>query len=277
MEEKRTKEYCRFLKEQERCRGTIEKYIRDVEAFFAWKKEGCLSRQWMIEWKDFLIQKGYAPSTINSMLSSMNSYLRFCERDDCRVRLLRIQRKIFRDSRKVMKKREYIDLLKTAKKQNKERLALLIECIACTGIRVSEVKYITVEALRKGRTDIYLKGKIRTIMIQKKLCRKLMRYAEKKGIFEGAVFLTRTGRNLGRKQIWREMKTLAQSADIVTHKIFPHNLRHLFAESFYKVSHDIVKLADVLGHSSVETTRIYLLTSGEEHRRQLEKIPLLLV
>lgn len=275
MEEKRTEEYRQFLMEQERCRGTIEKYIRDVETFFSWKEEVCLSRQWMVEWKGFLIQKGYAPSTINSMLSSMNSYLRFCGRDDCRVRLLRIQRKIFRDSRKVMKKREYIHLLKTARNQNKERLALLIECIACTGIRVSEVKYITVEALQKGRADIYLKGKIRTILIQKKLCRKLMEYADKKGIFEGAVFLTRTGRNLGRKQIWKEMKTLARTAGIVTHKIFPHNLRHLFAESFYKVSHDIVKLADVLGHSSVETTRIYLLTAGEEHRRQLEKICLL--
>lgn len=275
MEEKRTEEYRQFLMEQERCRGTIEKYIRDVETFFSWKEEVCLSRQWMVEWKGFLIQKGYAPSTINSMLSSMNSYLRFCGRDDCRVRLLRIQRKIFRDSRKVMKKREYIHLLKTARNQNKERLALLIECIACTGIRVSEVKYITVEALQKGRADIYLKGKIRTILIQKKMCRKLMKYAEKKGIFEGAVFLTKTGRNLGRKQIWKEMKTLARTAGIVTHKIFPHNLRHLFAESFYKVSHDIVKLADVLGHSSVETTRIYLLTAGEEHRRQLEKICLL--
>ena len=275
MEEKRTEEYRQFLMEQERCRGTIEKYIRDVETFFSWKEEVGLSRHWMVEWKGFLIQKGYAPSTINSMLSSMNSYLRFCGRDDCRVRLLRIQRKIFRDSRKVMKKREYIHLLKTARNQNKERLALLIECIACTGIRVSEVKYITVEALQKGRADIYLKGKIRTILIQKKMCRKLMKYAEKKGIFEGAVFLTKTGRNLGRKQIWKEMKTLARTAGIVTHKIFPHNLRHLFAESFYKVSHDIVKLADVLGHSSVETTRIYLLTAGEEHRRQLEKICLL--
>ena len=195
--------------------------------------------------------------------------------DDCKVKFLRIQRRMFRDQSRDLTKMEYERLLETAKNQGKTRLALLMETICATGIRVSEVKYITLEAVYRGRTDIILKGKIRTILLPKKLCRKLLKYARKQKITSGEIFCTATGHSLSRRQIWREMKALCKAADVEKSKVFPHNLRHLFAVTFYKVCKDIVKLADVLGHSSIETTRIYLLSTGTEHIHTLEKLGLL--
>ena len=201
------------------------------------------------------------------MLSSVNSFLVFLGREDCRVKLLRIQKKIFREKEKELTRKEYEKLLETAKREGRQRLHLLMECIGNTGIRVSEVKYITVEAARAGRTDISLKGKVRTILIQKKLCRRLLEYAKKRKIRTGCIFLTRTGKELSRKQIWKEMKSLCRTSGVMPEKVFPHNLRHLFAVTFYRVGRDIVKLADVLGHSSIETTRIYL----PDHWRRASK------
>lgn len=281
MKEKRIEnilsDFCRFLMEQERSLSTAEKYMRDVRTFLNWQKDVCkkdnpLCRQQVIDWKEALLEKKYAPVTINSMLSSVNSFLVFLGREDCRVKLLRIQKKIFREKEKELTRKEYEKLLETAKREGRQRLHLLMECIGNTGIRVSEVKYITVEAARAGRTDISLKGKVRTILIQKKLCRRLLEYAKKRKIQTGCIFLTRTGKELSRKQIWKEMKSLCRTSGVMPEKVFPHNLRHLFAVTFYRVGRDIVKLADVLGHSSIETTRIYLLTTGDEHRRQMEKM-----
>ncbi|GAB6103612.1 tyrosine-type DNA invertase PsrA [Blautia glucerasea] len=285
MKEKRIEnilsDFCRFLMEQERCLSTAEKYMRDVRTFLNWQKDVCkkdnpLCRQQVIDWKEALLEKKYAPVTINSMLSSVNSFLVFLGREDCRVKLLRIQKKIFREKEKELTRKEYEKLLETAKREGRQRLHLLMECIGNTGIRVSEVKYITVEAARAGRTDISLKGKVRTILIQKKLCRRLLEYAKKRKIRTGCIFLTRTGKELSRKQIWKEMKSLCRTSGVMPEKVFPHNLRHLFAVTFYRVGRDIVKLADVLGHSSIETTRIYLLTTGDEHRRQMEKMCMLI-
>lgn len=285
MKEKRIEnilsDFCRFLMEQERSLSTAEKYMRDVRFFLNWQKDVCkkdnpLCRQQVIDWKEALLEKKYAPVTINSMLSSVNSFLVFLGREDCRVKLLRIQKKIFREKEKELTRKEYEKLLETAKREGRQRLHLLMECIGNTGIRVSEVKYITVEAARAGRADISLKGKVRTILIQKKLCRRLLEYAKKRKIQTGCIFLTRTGKELSRKQIWKEMKSLCRTSGVMPEKVFPHNLRHLFAVTFYRVGRDIVKLADVLGHSSIETTRIYLLTTGDEHRRQMEKMCMLI-
>lgn len=285
MKEKRIEnilsDFCRFLMEQERSLSTAEKYMRDVRTFLNWQKDVCkkdnpLCRQQVIDWKEALLEKKYAPVTINSMLSSVNSFLVFLGREDCRVKLLRIQKKVFREKEKELTRKEYEKLLEAARRQGKQRLQLLMECIGNTGIRVSEVKYITVEAAKAGRADISLKGKVRTILIQKKLCRRLLEYARKRKIRTGCIFLTRAGKELSRKQIWKEMKSLCRTSGVMPEKVFPHNLRHLFAVTFYRVGRDIVKLADVLGHSSIETTRIYLLTTGDEHRRQMEKMCMLI-
>lgn len=264
-----------YLKQEERSAGTIEKYLRDVRLFDAWREGRSLSRETVVEWKTYLVSEGYAPVTINSMLAAVNCFCRFLEREDCRIKFLKIQRRTFREPARELSRAEYERLLSTARTQKKERLALLMETICASGIRVSEVRYITVEAARQGKAVIALKGKIRTILLPNKLCRKLLKYAKKQKIASGEIFLTKSGRSLSRRQIWSEMKRLCKAAGVEASKVFPHNLRHLFAAAFYKACKDIVHLADVLGHSSVETTRIYLLSTGEEHRRQLEQLGLI--
>ena len=191
------------------------------------------------------------------------------------MKYLKIQRRLFRSTGRELTKDEYTRLVETAQSLGKTRLALLIETICATGIRVSEVKYITAEALRAGRADISLKGKIRTVLLPGKLCRKLQKYAKKQKITSGEIFLTRSGKGVSRRQIWAEMKGLCKDAGVAPTKVFPHNLRHLFARTFYRVSRDVAKLADVLGHSSIETTRIYLISTGAEHVRQLDRLGLI--
>ena len=208
------------------------------------------------------------------MLAAVNAFFRFAGWEECRVRALRLQRRMFREPERELSREEYLRLLETARGRGQERLALLMETICATGIRVSEVRDITVEAVRAGRAEIALKGKIRTILLPGKLCRKLRKYAAARGIASGQVFLTRTGNSLSRKQIWAEMKALCQAAGVPASRVFPHNLRHLFARAFYRACRDVAKLADVLGHSSVETTRIYLLSTGAEHARYLEGLGL---
>ena len=225
-------------------------------------------------WREVLCEKGYAPVTVNAMLTALNLFFRFLGREDCRVKTLRIQRKFFRSSERELLRGEYEQLVRAAKEQGKKRLALLIETMGATGIRVSEVKYMTVEAVRQGRAEIALKGKIRTILIPEPLRRKLQQYAGEKGISSGEIFITKSGKGLSRQQIWAEMKRLCPAAGILKTKVFPHNLRHLFARVFYRVCRDIVKLADVLGHSHIATTRIYLASTGAEHARHLERLHL---
>ena len=201
--------------------------------------------------------------------------MEFIGRQECKVKPLRIQRRVFRDSSRELTRGEYEKLVSTAIELGKARLALTLETICATGIRVSELKFITAEAALRGRAEIALKGKIRTIMIPNKLCRKLLKYAKKQKIASGEIFLTGSGKSISRKQIWAEMKALCRKAGIDAGKVFPHNLRHLFARCFYRVCRDIVRLADVLGHSSIETTRIYLISSGIEHERTLERLQLI--
>ncbi|MDE7218156.1 MAG: tyrosine-type recombinase/integrase [Oscillospiraceae bacterium] len=266
--------FAAYLRSEERSAGTIEKYLRDVRAFALWLEHNALTRENAAAWRDALLSQRYAPATVNSMLSAVNRFLQFLGREDCKLKFLRLQRRAFREPRREMTREDYRRLLDAARDSGHRRLELLMETICSTGIRVGEVRCITLEAARQGRTEISLKGKIRTILLPAKLCRKLLKYAKEQKIASGEIFLTRSGKSLSRRQIWREMKDLCALAGVEASKVFPHNLRHLFATLFYKASRDIVKLADVLGHSSVDTTRIYLLTTGREHARQLEKLGL---
>ncbi|MEY8232635.1 tyrosine-type recombinase/integrase [Oscillospiraceae bacterium 50-16] len=267
--------FRRYLQSEEREPGTIEKYLREVRSFLTWAEEREVNKDLTTAWKERLKSQRFQPETVNAKLSALNKFLRFLGREDCRLRYLKIQRKLFRRSDRELTKEDYTRLWNTANGQGKHRLALLMETICATGIRVSEVQYITVEAVQSGRTDISLKGKIRTILLPGKLCRKLQKYAKKQKIVSGEIFLTRNGRGLSRRQIWAEMKALCKAAGVAASKVFPHNLRHLFARTFYKVYKDVARLADVLGHSSIETTRIYLISTGIEHARQLERLGLI--
>ncbi len=266
--------FSAHLRQEDRSSGTAGKYLHDCTGFALWLGDRALTPEAAAQWREHLLQKGYAPATVNSMLSAVNRLLKFLGREECRVRSLRIQRRTFREQRRELTRGEYQRLLDAAAGLGRERLALLMETICATGIRVSEVRYITVEAARAGRTEIRLKGKIRTILLPSKLCRKLLKYARKQKTASGEIFLTRSGAPVSRRQIWREMKALCKEAGVEASKVFPHNLRHLFATAFYRACRDIVKLADVLGHSSIDTTRIYLMTTGAEHARQMEKLGL---
>ena len=267
--------FRQHLLEEEREPATIEKYLRDVRGFAAWAREKPVTKETVTRWKEQLAASGYKPVTINGKISAVNKFFAFLGWADCRVKYLKIQRRMFRNTERELTKDEYSRLVETAQCLGRERLALLIETVCATGIRVSEVRYITIEAVHSGRADIALKGKIRTILLPGKLCRKLLKYARKKKIASGEIFLTRSGRSLSRRQIWAEMKAICARAGVEKTKVFPHNLRHLFARTFYRACRDVARLADVLGHSSIETTRIYLISSGVEHARQLERLGLI--
>lgn len=263
------------LRREERSAATIEKYLREIGEFTAWAGGREVTRETAAEWREELLRLGLAPATVNAKLSALNGLFRFLGWEECRIKLLKVQRRLFRDPGRDLSREEYLRLLSAARETGQERLELLMEAVCSTGIRVSEVPCLTVEAARSGRAVIRLKGKIRTILLPGKLCRKLLKYARRQKTVSGEIFLTRDGRSLSRKQIWREMKALCSRAGVEPSKVFPHNLRHLFAVTFYRVCRDVVKLADMLGHSSVETTRIYLLSSGEEHARYLEMLRLI--
>ena len=253
--------------------GTAENYLRAVRAFARWSG-GAVERGLVLTWKAQLTAQ-YAPATVNAMLAGLNRFFDFAGRPECRVKVLRLQRRSFREAERELDRGEYRALVRTARTLGRERLALVMETICATGIRVGEVPFITVEAACRGRTDVALKGKVRTIFLPDRLCRRLLQYARKQKIASGEIFLTGGGKRLSRTQIWAEMKRLCRAAGVAAGKVFPHNLRHLFARTFYRACQDVVKLADILGHSSIETTRIYLLTTGTEHLRQLERLGLL--
>lgn len=266
--------YAAHLREEEHSRGTIEKYLRDVRTFAQWLGARELTRETAVEWKEHLLAAGYAPVTVNAMLSALNGFFTFIGRGDCRVKFLKIQRRMFRAESKALTREEYMRLVSAAEARGNARIALLLETICATGVRVSEVRYITVEAARQGVAEVSLKGKIRTIIIPGKLRKKLLKYAGKRKIASGEIFLTGSGKGMDRRQIWAAMKALCGAARVESSKVFPHNLRHLFACRFYTVSHDIVKLANILGHSSIETTRIYLVTTSNENAEQMELLGL---
>lgn len=265
--------YGHHLRSEEHAPGTIEKYLRDVNAFARWAEERLVTKELAAEWKKHLLDTGHKPVTINSMLAAVNGLFRFLGWD-IRVKFLKIQRQLFRDQSKELSQEEYGLLVSTARASGRARLALMMEAICATGVRVSEVRYLTVEAAKRGRAEIALKGKIRVILLPGKLCRKLLKYAKRQKITSGQIFLTRSGKPLSRRQIWAEMKGLCKAAGVAPEKVYPHNLRHLFARTFYRACKDIARLADVLGHSSIETTRIYLIGTGAEQARQIDRLGL---
>ena len=266
--------YAQYLQQEEKSNLTVDKYTRDVRYFLVWAGERGLSKSEVLKYKEELIGR-YAVSSVNSILSSINSYLDFIGRTDCKVKTIKKQRRVFCAAEKELTKKEYEKLLQAAK--SKPRLCLLMQTICATGIRVSEHRFITVEAVQRGYAEVRLKGKHRTVLMPRELCKVLMKYAKQKGIKSGSIFVTASGKPLNRCNIWAEMKKLCQTAGVSREKVFPHNLRHLFARIYYSLEKDIVRLADILGHSSINTTRIYTVESGEIHRRQIEKMKLLLM
>ena len=266
--------YAAQMRRADKSAGTRAKYLRDVRALRAWLAGRGLTQELLNDWRAELAGR-YAAQTVNSMLAAANGFCSFM-RWAVRARYLKVQRAAFRDAARELTRTDYERLLRTAEGSGQRRLALAMECLCATGVRVSELRYFTVEAARRGRADVALKGKIRTILIPRKLAKKLLAYAKAEGIERGEVFRTRTGRGLSRRQLWYELKRLCRAAGVAPSRVFPHNFRHLFAQTFYRATRDIAKLADVLGHSSIETTRIYLISTGAEHQRQLERLGLVL-
>lgn len=257
-----------FLTEEEKSEATIEKYIRDVRFFGVFISTREITKQEVMEYKKRLVES-YAPASVNSMLVSLNCFLHFIERSDCCVKLLKIQRQMFVSEKKELTTAEYRRLLKAAQGT---RLELVIQTICETGIRVSELKYITVEAVEQGRATVDCKNKTRVIFIPSPLRKILLQYIKKSGMVAGSVFVTKNGKPLNRSNIWRDMKALCEKANVAPGKVFPHNLRHLFARTFYSIERDIVRLADLLGHSSINTTRIYTIETGRQHLDCLERM-----
>ena len=265
--------YKNYLIEEEKSTVTIEKYIRDINTFAQWVNGREITKALVLEYKNILVEQ-YAPASVNSVLSSLNGYFNYIERYDLKVKNLKVQRQIFCQSEKELTKAEYERLLKAAKSKKNERLYLIMQTICATGIRVSELKYIDVNAVNFGQAQVKLKGKIRMVILPRELCALLKKYIKEKHITSGSIFITRKGQPVDRHSIWKSMKQLCESAGVSKDKVFPHNLRHLFARTYYSLQKDIVRLADILGHSNVNTTRIYTIENGETHRRQMQRMGL---
>lgn len=263
-----------YLINEEKAAATVNKYLHDVGEFQLWLGEQELNKADVLAYKSYLCEK-HAPASVNAALSSLNSFFNFMEWYDLRVKNLKIQKQIFASTDKELTKAEYDRLLQAAKQKKNERLYLLMQTICSTGIRVSEVRYVTVEAVARGVAEINCKGKRRQVFLPKQLCQILKQYIKEQKIKSGAVFVTKNGNPLDRSNIWSDMKKLCKAANVSEKKVFPHNLRHLSARTYYSLQKDIVRLADILGHSSVNTTRIYTMETGEIHRRQIQKLGLL--
>ena len=263
-----------YLRHDEREESTIEAYLRSLTRFAEWADGRAVTKELAMEWKAALAEAGYRPISVNAMLAAVNKFFICMGREDCKVKYLKLQRQMFRKSEKDLSKEEYQRLVQAAREKGDLRMELILETICATGIRVGELKYITVEAVRAGVAEIALKGKIRTILLPHRLCRKLQKYAKQQKIASGKLFLTQDGLPVSRQSIWTRMKALCEAAGVERSKAFPHNLRSLGARSFNGSCHDVVRLADVLGHSSIETPRIYLMSTGKEYIRQLDKLGL---
>lgn len=274
--EEMAKAFEKYLRREEKSENTVKKYLRDVRAFAAYLNGAEVTKETVITFKSKLLGESYSVRSINSMLASLNSLFAFLGWTDCRVKSIKLQRQIYCPEEQELTKAEYIRLVHTAKQKGNERLNLILQTICGTGIRVSELQYITVEAVKNREATVSLKGKTRSVFLVKELRKKLIRYAAKQNIQSGAVFITRTGKPMNRTNIWREMKGLCRQAGVNPKKVFPHNLRHLFARTFYGIEKDIAKLADILGHSSINTTRIYIISTGSEHRRRMEHMRLII-
>ena len=266
-------DFREYLLQEEKSAVTVEKYLRDVRTFFAYVGSQAITKEVTVAYKKHLEEKEYAICSINSMLTSLNSLLEFMGWNDCKVKHLKQQRQTYCSEEKELTKEEYKRLLDAAKGQ--EQLNLIMQTICGTGIRISELKFFTVEALQKGEVTVRCKSKTRTVLVPKALVKMLLGYAKRRGIQGGAVFVTRNGNPLNRSNIWAQMKKLCEAANVNPTKVFPHNLRKLFARTFYSIEKDIAKLADILGHGSIETTRIYIMTTGLEHRQKIERLGLI--
>lgn len=266
--------YYEYLISEEKAAVTVNKYLHDIEKFKSWLGKRELCKTMLLYYKSYLCEH-YAPTSVNTTISSLNSFFKFMQWYDLRVKNLKIQKQIFMSADKELTKSEYERLLQVAKQKNNERLYLLLQTICATGIRVSEVSYITVDAVSNGIAEIKCKGKCRQVFLPKQLCHALKQYLKKQKIKKGPVFVTKNGKPLDRSNIWSDMKKLCKIANVSKKKVFPHNLRHLFARTYYSVNKDIVRLADILGHSSVNTTRIYTMETGEVHCKQIQKLGLL--
>ena len=269
-------EFQIYLREEEKSNATIQKYMHDIAAFTAYAHDTEITKETVIAFKQQLINAGYAVRSINSMLASLNSLFSFLGWHDLKVKTIKVQRQVFCSEEKELTKAEYERLCRTARRKKNERLYLILQTICGTGIRVSELQFISVEAARSGEATVSCKGKTRSVFIVRDLQKKLLCYAAEQGIKSGAIFITRNGKPISRTNIWREMKALCEEADVNPQKVFPHNLRHLFARVFYGIEKDIAKLADILGHSSINTTRIYIISTGTEHRRHMENMRLII-
>ena len=267
-------EYLLYLKEQERSSATIQKYAHDLYSFLGFLKDRVMSKSILIDWKQELIGK-YAPASVNTKLAAVNGYLQFKGWHQFMLKPLKIQKSLFLEEEKELTREEYVRLVRAAQMKENERLALVIQTICATGIRVSELKFITVEAVQRGRAEISNKGKLRIVFLPDKLRKLLKKYVQKQKKTAGAVFTTRTGKPLDRSNIWRDMKKLCADAQVSEKKVFPHNLRHLFARTFYSIEKDLSRLADILGHTNLTTTRIYTAESGSVHARQMERLKLI--
>lgn len=266
------REFSACLVREEKSPATIEKYLRDVRCFVNFVKEQPVMKETVMAWKKGLVEQGYAVRSVNSMLASVNSFLVFLGWQECKVKNIRFQRQTYCTEDKELTKVEYMRLLEASRKN--EQLNLVLQTICGTGIRVSELRHFTVEAVRCGEITVNCKSKTRTILVPGKLKDMLLKFAKRRKITSGPIFVGRTGTALDRSSIWRQMKQLCKAADVKESKVFPHNLRKLFARTFYCIEKDIAKLADILGHSSINTTRIYIMTTGLEHRRKIERLGL---
>ena len=264
-----------YLRSDEKSDNTIEKYLRDVRAFSAFTEAKEISKSVVMKFKASLVEN-YEVTSANSMIAAVNAFLRFMGWVDCCIKQFKVQKKAFCSEEKELTKSEYIRLVNTAKQKGNERLNLILQTICGTGIRVSELQFITVEAVRKGEAIVSCKNKTRTVFIVRELQKKLLNYIKAKGIITGCIFITKSGKPMSRCNIWREMKALCEQAGVSPDKVFPHNLRHLFARTFYGIEKDIAKLADILGHSNINTTKIYIITTGAEHKRKMENMRLII-
>ena len=265
--------YAQCLREQERSEATVQKYVQSLRTLAEFLSGRAVTKGLLLEWKEELVGQ-YAPASVNSKLAAVNGFLGFCGLGELRLRPLKLQRSLFLSEEKALTRAEYVRLVQAAVRAENERLALVIQTICATGIRVSELRFITAEAVQTGRAEVANKGKRRVIFLPDRL-RKLLRvYLQRQKITAGAVFVSKNGRPLNRSNIWRDMKALCASAGVEPGKVFPHNLRHLFARTFYSIEKDLSRLADILGHSSVTTTRIYTAESGTVHARQIGRLGL---
>ena len=264
-----------YLRSDEKSDNTIEKYLRDVRKFSMFTEAREISKAVVMQFKASLVEN-YEVTSANSMIAAVNAFLRFMGWMDCCIKQFKVQKKAFCSEEKELTKTEYIRLVNAAKAEGNERLNLILQTICGTGIRVSELQFITVEAVRKGEATVSCKNKTRTVFIVRELQKKLLNYIKIEGITTGCIFITKSGKPMSRCNIWREMKALCEQAGVAPDKVFPHNLRHLFARTFYGIEKDIAKLADILGHSNINTTRIYIITTGAEHKRKMENMRLII-